>query len=49
MEKVYIKYHPNNNLLTHEDILANKRYKDVKAPTRSVYVIDEENRNIIHS
>ena len=30
VEEFYIKYYPNNNLPTHEAILPNQRYKEVK-------------------
>ena len=36
VERVYVKYEPNNNLPTHEATLPNPREKEAKALTDSV-------------
>ena len=47
MKRVYIKYHPNNNLPTHEDLLPNQRYKEVKALESAVCDTNKLNQNFI--
>ena len=43
VQRVYVKYDPKNNLLTHEDIIPNQRYKEVKALEIVVCVTNEAN------
>ena len=46
VERVYVKYDPNNNLPTHEATLPNHIYKKVKALASYVCVTNEANPNI---
>ena len=48
MDRVYIKYEPNNKLSAHEDILHNQIEKDIKALARAVCIINNTNWNITH-
>ena len=43
IERVYVKYDPNNNLPTHEATLPNQREKEAKALKNAVCVTDEAN------
>ena len=45
MEMVYIKYDPNNNLQTYEDILPNQRENQVKLLTSAFCVTNETHQN----
>ena len=49
VERVYVKYDPNNNLPTHETTPPNKIDKEVKALTSSVCVTNEANQNLTPS
>ena len=49
MEKVYIKYDPNNNLPTHENITPNQREKEVKASSICFCVNNKANHNLTPS
>ena len=43
IERVYVKYDPNNKLPTHEVTLPNQREKEAKALTNSVCVTNKAN------
>ena len=49
MERDYIKYDPKKNLPTHEHIIPNQRYKDIKALESAVYVTNETTQNLTPS
>ena len=49
VERVNVKYDPNNNILTHKSILPNQREKEVKALTSAVCVTNEANQNLTPS
>ena len=49
VERVYVKYDPNNNLPTHEASLPNQRDKEAKALTNAVCVTNEANQNLTPS
>ena len=49
MERVYIKYDPNNNLPTHEAIIRNHIDKEANALEISLCVTDDANQNITPS
>ena len=49
MEKFYIKYDPNNNLPTPEDIIPNQIEKEFKALESAVCVTNEDNHNLTPS
>ena len=49
VERVYVKYDPNNNLPTHEANLPNQREKEAKALTNAVCVTNEANQNLTPS
>ena len=38
VDKVHIKYHPNNNITTYEYVLPNQIEKDVRSPESAVCV-----------
>ena len=46
VERVYIKYYPNNNFPTHEAIFCNHRYKEFKAMSSYVCVTNEAKHNM---
>ena len=46
IERVYVKYDPNNNLPTHEVSIPNQRYQEVKALASAVCVTNEANQNL---
>ena len=49
VERVYVKYEPNNNLPTHECTTPNHREKEVKALASAVYVTNEANQDLTPS
>ena len=49
VERVYVKYDPNNNLPTHEYTLPNQREKEAKALKNSVCVTNKANQNLTPS
>ena len=46
VERVYVKYDPNNNLPTNEAILPNQIQKEVKSLANDVRVTNESNQNL---
>ena len=46
VERVYVKYDPNDNLTTHEATIPNQRDKEVKALASAVCVTNEANQNL---
>ena len=49
VERVDVKYDPNNNIPTHEDILTNQIEKEVKALASDFCVTNEANQNLTPS
>ena len=49
VERVYVKYDPNNNLPTHESNISNQIEKEVNALISSVCVTNEANQNLTPS
>ena len=49
MERVYIKYQPNEKLPTYEALLSNQIQKDIKALARTVYVNNNAKQNLTTS
>ena len=49
VERVYVKYDPNNNLPTHKSNLPNQREKEFKALTSAVCVTNKANQNLTPS
>ena len=46
MKKSNINYYLKNNLPTHEDVILNQIWKEVKALTSTVYFNNEANQNL---
>ena len=49
VERVYVKYDPNNNLPTHKATLPNQIEKEFKLFVNSICVTNEANQNLNHS
>ena len=49
MERVYIKYHPSNNLPNNQDILDNQKYNNTKSLGGAVFFTNNDNLNITPS
>ena len=49
VERVYVKYDPNNNLPTHKDNIPNQSDKEVNKLTSPVCVTNKANQNLTPS
>ena len=49
VEKVYVKYDPNNNLPTNEATLHNQREKNIKELASDFFVTNEAKQNLTPS